>query len=112
MVAECWASQTDDRGLMFLLHRASQMVRWLARGTALWGTLDSVGAVVRRHPWAFVDVVESDALLGLSRLISESAVGESNDADFDEHSGSQNVPTKLIVRRAAARLAYRLFEHY
>jgi len=111
MVSEYWASQTDDRGLMFLLHRASQMVRW-RRGTALWSTLDSVGAVVKRHPWAFVDVIESDVLLGLSRLISESAIGESSDAEFDEHSGSQNVPTKLIVRRAAARLAYGLFEHY
>lgn len=111
MVSEYWASQTDDRDLMSLLRRASQMVRW-RRGTALWATLDSVGSVVRRHPWAFVDVVESDVLLGLSRLISESSVGESSDAGFDERSGSQNVSTKLMVRRAAARLAYRLFEHY
>lgn len=111
MVSEYWASQTDDRDLMFLLLRASQMVRW-RRETALSGTLNSVGAVVRKHPWTFVDVVESDVLLGLSRLIRESSIGESSGAGFDERGGSQNVSTKLIVRRAAARLAYRLFEHY
>ena len=110
VVSEHWASQTNDRDLMFLLRRLAQMVRW-RNGTALWATLASVQSVVKRHPWAFVDVVERDVLMGLSRLISESSVGAGSNARFDER-GSQSVSTKLIVRRAAVRLAYSLFEHY
>ena len=96
---------------MHLLRGAGQMIRW-RRGTALWATLGAVRDVVKRHPWTFVDDVEHHVLAGLGRLIIESSVGEDSDAGVDVQRGLEDVSTKLIVRRAAARLAYRLFEHY
>ena len=104
-----WDSDKDD--LMQLLRAAGQMIRW-RRETALWATLKAVGDVVKRHPWTFAGEVELSVLTGLGLLVTETTVGGENGGAIDGVDGDQDVSRKLIVRRAAARLAYRLFKHY
>ena len=111
MVSHHWASRSDSGDLMQLLRAAGQMIRW-RRDTALWATLSAVGEVVNKHPWTFVDDVESYVLAGLGHLVIETAVGGKNGVGIDGNSGLQDVSRKLIVRRAAAKLAHGLFEHY
>ena len=105
------ASESDRDHLMQLLRAAAQMIRWRCV-TALWATLDAVGDVVDEHPWAFVGDIASWVLTGLGRLGVETAVGGKHGAGNGASRGSQDVSQRLVVRRAAARLAYRLFTHY
>ena len=111
MVSRHGASRTDNGDLMQLLRAAGQMIRW-RRDTALWATLSAVGDVVTKHPWTFVDDVESNVLAGLGHLVIATAVGGENGVGINGNRSPQNVSRKLIVRRAAAKLAHRLFEHY
>ena len=111
LVSHYQASQSENGDLMQLLRAASQMIRW-RRETALWATLGAVGDVVDKHPWTFVDDVERSVLTGLGHLVIETAVGGTNGAGTDGNRNLQEISKKLIVRRAAAQLAYRLFENY
>ena len=111
LVSHYQASQSENGDLMQLLRAASQMIRW-RRETALWATLGAVGDVVEKHPWTFVDDVERSVLTGLGHLVIETAVGGTNGAGTDGNRNLQAISKKLIVRRAAAQLAYRLFENY
>ena len=103
--------ESREGELMPLLCAASQMIRW-RRETALSETIEVVGAVVKKHPWIFVDDVEGSVLTGLGHLITETAARVKNRARIDRNGGGQDVARKLRVRRSTARLAYRLFEHY
>ena len=105
MVSHHGASRSDNGDLMQLLRAAGQMIRW-RRDTALWATLSAVGEVVNKHPWTFVDEVESYVLAGLGHLVIETAVGGKNGVGIDGNRGPQDVSRKLIVRRAAAKLAH------
>ena len=111
MVSHRTGSELDGDDLMQLLHAAGQMIRW-RRDTALWVTMDAVGTVVKRHPWVFVDEIENGVLTGLGHLMTETVVGMESGPGFRRNAGFQDVSKKLVVRRTAARLAYRLFEHY
>ena len=111
LVSHYQASQSENGDLMQLLRAASEMIRW-RRETALWATLGAVGDVVDKHPWTFVDDVERSVLTGLGHLVIETAVGGTNGAGTDGNRNLQAISKKLIVRRAAAQLAYRLFENY
>ena len=111
MVSRHGASESDNGDLMQLLRAAGQMIRW-RRKTALWATLNAVGDVVNKHPWTFVDDVESYVLAGLGHLVIETSVGGKNGVGIDENRDPQGVSRKLVVRRAAAKLAHGLFEHY
>ena len=104
------ASESDSGHLMQLLRVAAQMIRW-RRETALWATLAAVDDVVDEHPWIFVGDVEAWVLTGLRRLAVETTVGGYVGAAA-AGGECQDVSRKLTVRRAAARLAYRLFTHY
>ena len=105
------ASESDRDHLMQLLRAAAQMIRWRCV-TALWATLDAVGDVVDEHPWTFVGDIASWVLTGLGRLGVETTVGGKHGAGNGASGGLQDVSQRLVVRRAAARLAYRLFTHY
>ena len=74
--------------------------------------MGAVGEVVTKHPWAFVDDVESDVLTGLRHLIAETDVGIKKSGGIHRNTGVEDVPRKLLLRRAAARLSYRLFKRY
>ena len=75
-------------------------------------TINTVRDVLERHPWTFDHDVQRSVLLGLHRLIGDTAVHRASVAKSDENGNRANVSVKLSVRRAAASLAYRLFEHY
>ena len=111
MVSHRTGSELDGDDLMQLLHAAGEMIRW-RRDTALWVTIDAVGTVVKQHPWVFVDEIENGVLAGLGHLMTETVVGMKSGPGFRGNAGFQDVWKKLVVRRTAARLAYRLFEHY
>ena len=101
----------ERENLVRLLRSASQMVR-LRRGTVLSATINTVRDVLAMHPWTFDDDVERSVLLGLHRLIGDTAVHRASAPRIDENGSRKDVSAKLLVRRAAACLAYRLFEHY
>ena len=105
------APEAEGEDLLELLRAAGQMIRW-RRETALETTMGAVGQVVTKHPWAFVDDVESGVLTGLRHLIAETDVGMKNSDGIHRNAGVEDVSRKLSLRRAAARLSYRLFKHY
>ena len=111
LVSRRTESESDGDDLMQLLRAAGQMIRW-RRDTALWATMNAVGDIVSKHPWAFVDDVENGVLTGLGHLMTETVVGMENGGGIHRNTGFDDVSRKLLVRRAAARLSYRLFEHY
>ena len=111
MVSRRSGLESGREELVRLLVVAGQMVRW-RRATALWATLDVVGEIVSRHPWAFSENVEGSVLAGLVPLVTETAIAEEDREGVDPRGENHDASRKLIVRRAAARLAYRLFEHY
>ncbi len=111
IVSQRPGSESDRDDLMRLLAAAGQMIRW-RRATALWAALDAVGDVVSRHPWTFAGEVERSVLAGLGSLVPETAIGGEDRKGHGPEMGNHNLSRKLVVRRAAARLAYRLFEHY
>ena len=111
LVSRRTASESEGEDLMQLLRVASQMIRW-RRDTALGATMNTVGEVVTRHPWAFDDDVENAVLMGLEHLVIETVVGTENGGDIHPTLDSEGVSRKLLVRQAAARLSYRLFKHY
>ena len=109
LVSRHVATESDGEQFTRLLRTAGQMVRW-QRGTLLGVALGAVGEAVGRHPWAFVDDVERWVLTRLGHLVTETTV-----KNGDEHAGTGNewdVSTKLLLRQASARLAYRLFKYY
>ncbi len=103
--------ESDGDDLMQLLRAAGQMIRW-RRDTALWVTMNAVGDVVSKNPGAFIDDVENGVLTGLQHLMTETVVVMENGGGIHRNAGIEDVSRKLLVRRAAARLSYRLFEHY
>ena len=96
---------------MRLLGSVSHMVRW-RRKPVISVTISTVRDVLGRHPWAFADDIQRSVLLGLHRLIGDTAVHRASIARSDENENPKEVSAKLSVRRSAASLAYRLFEHY
>ena len=110
MVSLRSGSGSDRDDLVRLLVAVSQMVRW-RRATALWVTLGAVRDVVGRHPWAFAGDVERSVLAGLGSLVAETAVGGQERGSIGPER-DYDVSVKLVVRRAAAKLSYKLLEHY
>ena len=110
LVSQHGVSESDNGDLMQLLSGAAGMIRW-RRATALGEALKAVGRVVERQPGAFMGDVERDVLTGLERLVSETAVETESGMAMDGVD-RQDISRRLIVRRAAARLARRLLEHY
>ena len=111
LVSRRAASETENEDVMELLRAAGQMIRW-RRETALESTMGAVREAVTKHPFAFVDDVESGVLTGLRHLIAETDVRKKNRGGIYRNTGFEDVARKLLLRRAAARLSYELFEHY
>ena len=65
-----------------------------------------------KHPWTFVGDIERSVLLGLQCMIVDTAVRARGSQSLDTDGDGLEVSTKLVVRRATARLAYILFEHH
>ena len=111
LVSRRTASEAEGGDLLELLRAAGQMIRW-RRETALETTMGAVGGVVTKHPFAFVDDVESGVLTGLRHLMAETDVSKKNNGGIYRNTGFEDVARKLLLRRSAARLSYKLFEHY
>ena len=111
MVSHRSGQESGREALVRLVVGVGQMVCW-RRATALWVTLDAVAEIVSRHPWIFSEDVERLVLAGLAPLVTETAIAGEDREGVDPQGENHDVSRKLIVRRAAARLAYRLFEHY
>ena len=111
LVSDRTGSESEGEDLMQLLCAAGQMIHW-RRDTALTATMNAVGDVVNKQPWTFIDDVENGVLTGLGHLMTETVVGMENGGGIHRNAGFEDVSRKLLVRRAAARFSYRLFEHY
>ena len=101
-----------ERGdLVHLLGVIGQMVLW-RRETGLQLAIDTVRAVTKRFPWSFRGNVERAVLEGIGHMIGDTAIRPATRLDRDNSSEAMDVSRYLILRRAAARLAYTMFEHY
>ena len=63
------------------------------------------------HPWTFAADIERSVLEGLHHLVEETAIHSPRRLRLYADAGEQGA-TKLMVRRAAAGLAYTLSNHY
>ena len=85
----------ERENLVRLLRSASQMVR-LRRGTVLSATINTVRYVLAMHPWTFDDDVERSVLVGLHRLIGDTAVHRASAPRIDENGSRKDVSAKLL----------------
>ena len=111
LTADTEAPDAARDGLTGLLRTASQKVLW-RNGVVPSATINTVADVVERHPWAFAGEVERSVLVGLARLVCGTAIQVTGGVRNKMDGAGQDVWMKLLVRRAAARLAYKLFERY
>ena len=111
LAADTEAPDVAKQCLMALLRAASQKVLWRNKVVPS-ATMRTLADVVGRHPWSFAGDVERSVLLGLARLIGETAIQGVGAGREKMDGAGQGVWMKLLIRWAAARLAYRLFEHY
>ena len=111
LTADTEAPDAERDGLTELLRAASQKVLW-RNGVVPSATINTVADVVERHPWAFAGEVERSVLVGLARLVCGTAIQVTGGVRNKMDGAGQDVWMKLLVRRAAARLAYKLFERY
>ena len=93
-----------------ILGVASQVVRW-RREHGLPIAINTLAGIAKMHPWAFAADIESSVLEGLHHLVEETAVHVPSGPHLYADDGPE-VATKLMVRRAAAGLAYALSNHY
>ncbi len=101
----------EREDLVRILEAVAQMLRW-RRETALQLAIDTVAAVARRHPWSLSGTVERAVLDGLHHMVGDSAIQAPDSSRLGGSTDADDVSTKLIVRCAAARLSFALYEHY
>ena len=111
LTADMEAPDAARDGLTGLLRAASQKLLW-RNGVVPSATINTVADVVERHPWAFAGEVERSVLVGLARLVCGTAIQVTGGVRNKMDGAGQDVWMKLLVRRTAARLAYKLFERY
>ena len=104
--------EKEREDLIRILRVVGQILHW-RREPGLPAAIDTIKHVTTRHPLIFADDCERLVLEGLHRMIGDTTIhapggGPRLDTDRD----GLDVSTKLVVRRAAARLAYVLSEHY
>ena len=91
------------------------MISWRRETEAWAATINIAGSVLKRHPGLLVGDVERWVLVGLERVEGQTVVSGKSSGKVDNDAmpaERADVMTKLFVRRAAARLAFRLFGHY
>ena len=101
------AQQRED--LVALLRVTGEVVYW-RRDIALASAMNTIVDVVDRQPWTLVEDTEKLVLSGLRHLASETNL--SSDERFVSREREVDTSAKLVVREAAARLAYTLYCHY
>ena len=96
--------------LLPILGMTSQVLRW-RREQGLTLAINTVAGITEMHPWTFAADIERSVLEGLHHLIEETAIHPPSGLRLYADDGG-DVATKLMVRRAAAGLAYTLSSHY
>ena len=96
--------------LLRILGVTSQVLRW-RREQGLPLAINTVAGITEMHPWTFAADIERSVLEGLHHLIEETAIYSPSGLHRHADDGRE-VATKLMVRRAAAGLAYTLSSHY
>ena len=96
--------------LLRVLDVTSQVLRW-RREQGLPLAINTVAGITKMHPWTFATDIERSVLEGLHYLIEETAI-HSPSGLYRHADDGREVATKLMVRRAAAGLAYTLSNHY
>lgn len=105
------ATDRERADLVRSLDIASQILRW-RRDTGLGPAIYTVAEVMARHPWSFSGNVRRSVLEGLHHMIGDSAIRTPSSPRQDRKKDDSDISKKLIVRRAAARLAYTVSKHY
>ena len=100
---------TETGILMSLVEAAAHTIRW-RRDRLVARTIHSVVDVLSRQPRTLTAECERSLLLGLRRLLRDTAIHRRpRSTRSNERGGAWDVAERLVVRRAAARLAYWMF---
>ena len=113
VMAESMDTSAEPRSksdLLRIFGVTSQVLRW-RREQGLPLAINTVAGIAKMHPWTFAADIERSVLEGLHHLIQETATLSPSGLHPPADDG-WGVATKLIVRRAAAGLAYTLSNHY
>ena len=111
LTADTEAPDAAKHDLTGLLRAASQKLLW-RNGVVPSATINTVADVVERHAWTFAGDIERSVLLGLARLVCGTTIQVTGGVREKMDGAGQDVWMKLLIRRAAARFAYKLFERY
>ena len=110
--------EDEDDTVKRLMAVVAEAIRWLA-ATPLVHAIQTMGALVERHPWAFVDDSERAVLARLAGLIRDTTVGGhraerqgESAVRRDASETGKEIAIRLLIRREAAALAHRLFKLY
>lgn len=103
--------EEERYNLRRLMRVVGDGIRWRG-GTALVQAIQTMGVLVERHPWGFVEDVEEMVLSRLGGLISDTTLHASGAATLHRGESREEVAEKLLIRRESAALAYRLSEVY
>lgn len=106
---EAPARERED--LIRVVEAVGEMLRW-RRQIGLRPAMDVVRVVTKRHPWSFGGTLEKAVLDGLRHMIGDTAIRRSSAPPLERDKEGPDISTKLILRRAAARLAFTLFQYY
>ena len=101
VIAERSESNADKNDFSRILNVLGEMVRW-QRDTDLESSLYRIAELTKKFPSTFSGEIERLTLMGLRNIARDTATNV-NSVDFAD---------LLEIRRAAACLAYYLFEHY
>jgi len=102
----------EKEHLARLVAAAAHVIRW-RRDIVVAKTIHAVVDVVTKHAWTLTASCERSLLLGLSRLLRDTAVRRRSRSTRTGGEGVDGrVAVRLVVRRAAARLAHWMFEQY
>ena len=105
------ATDRERDDLIRVVEAVGEMLRW-RRQTGLQLAIDVVTVVTKRHPWSFGGTLEKAVLDGLRHMIGDTAIRPSSAPPLDRDKERPDISTRLIQRRAAARLAFALLQHY
>ena len=101
VIAERSESETDKNDFSRISQVLAQMVRW-QKNTGLPRALNTVTKLINKFSWALTEEIERLTLLGLRNIARDTATNVDG----------VDIADLLEIRRAAAVLAYNLFEHY
>ena len=103
--------EVEGSDLTRLLEVLATAMRWSNR-EALATAMGTIASIMRKHPWMLADEIERSVLSRLDRLIDETSIPGASAAKRNGHDDAKDIANRLLLRKGAAALAYRMVRVY